>query len=63
MANNVDPDHTDENGKHFRPKSDWEWKMVQKLIRLLKIANSVDPDQTDENGSSVDPDQPAENGK
>ena len=50
MANIVDPDQTAENGKQRRPWSDWEWQIVQTLLRLLRMANSVDPDQTAENG-------------
>ena len=50
MENSVDADQIAENGKQCRPWSDWEWQIVQTLIRLQRMANNVDPDQTAENG-------------
>ena len=45
MANSVDTDQTDENGKQSRP-----W-----LYYLERMAKSVDPDQTAENGKQGKP--------
>ena len=47
----LDLDETAENGKYWRPWSDyWDWQIVFTLIRLFRMAISVDPDQTAENG-------------
>ena len=55
MAKSVDPDQAAENGKHYRRLPDWEWQIVQTLIRLLSMANSVDPDRTSEKGKYCRP--------
>ena len=62
MVNIVDVDQTAENGKQYRPWSDWEWQIVQTLIRLLIMAYSVVPDQTVPGNDSayIDLDQTAE---
>ena len=51
MAANVDLDQTAENGKQWRPLSDWEYQIVDHdLTAPTRMANSVDPDQTAEYG-------------